>query len=72
MNFLADECTDRQIVDRLRRDGHGIRFVAEMDQGISDGAVLAASNNAASILLTADKGFGDSSSGRGGSTQESC
>jgi hypothetical protein len=40
MNFLADESVDRQIVDRLRADGHAVRFVAEMDPGISDETVL--------------------------------
>ena len=29
MNFLADENVDRQIVDRLRQDGHILRYVVE-------------------------------------------
>jgi len=59
MNFLADECIDRQIVDRLRQDGHQTSFVLEMDPGMSDAAVLSLSNETASILLTADKDFGE-------------
>ena len=59
MNFLAAESVDRQVVDRLRADGHGVRFVAEMAPGISDEAVLLISNDEASVLLTADEDFGD-------------
>ena len=40
MKFLADECIDRQIVDRLRHDGHTVLCVAEMEPGISDQKVL--------------------------------
>jgi predicted nuclease of predicted toxin-antitoxin system len=59
MNFPADECVDRQIVDRLRRDGHTVSFVAETDPGITDESVLHLSNETASILLTADQDFGE-------------
>jgi hypothetical protein len=71
MTFLADECIDQQIVDRLRRDGHETRFVAEMDPGISDEAVLSLSVDTGSICLPRTKISGNSSSGRGGFTQES-
>lgn len=40
MNLLADESVDRQIVERLRQDGHRVRYVAEMEPGISDEIVL--------------------------------
>jgi hypothetical protein len=30
MKFVADENIDRQIVDRLRQDGHIVMYVAEM------------------------------------------
>lgn len=36
MKFLADESVDRQIVDRLRIDGHFVWYIAEMKRGISD------------------------------------
>ena len=36
MNLLADESVDRQIVDRLRRAGHKVRYIAEMEPGIAD------------------------------------
>ena len=59
MTFLADESVDRQIVDRLRQDGHVVRYVAEMDPGIPDDAVLNMSNQAEALLVTADKDFGE-------------
>lgn len=36
MTFLADEGVDRQIVERLRLDGHRVACVAEMFAGIMD------------------------------------
>ena len=59
MNFLADESIDRQIVARLRQDGHAVQYVAEMAPGISDDNVLDMANREASLLLTADKDFGE-------------
>ena len=35
MNFFADESLDRQIITRLRQDGHVVLDVTEMDPGIS-------------------------------------
>jgi hypothetical protein len=40
VRFLADESVDRQLVDRLRKDGHAVRYVAEMEPGVSDDIVL--------------------------------
>lgn len=59
MNFLADESVDKQIVDRLREDGHVIWYVAEMEPGISDEEVLDLSNQQRAMLLTADTDFGE-------------
>ena len=55
MKFLADEGVDKQIVDRLRQDGHSVWYVAEMEPGISDDEVLNLANRENAILLTADK-----------------
>ena len=33
MNFLADESLERQIVERLRQDGHSVQYVAEFSPG---------------------------------------
>jgi len=59
VTFLADECVDRQIVDRLRHNGHTVLCVAEMEPGISDQEVLNLVNQEEAILLTADKDFGE-------------
>lgn len=59
MNLLADESVDRQIVERLRRDGHDVLYIAETKPGFSDDAVLFSANAAHALLLTADKDFGE-------------
>jgi predicted nuclease of predicted toxin-antitoxin system len=59
VNFVADENIDRQIVDMLRSSGHQVVAIAEMNPGISDSIVLDSANQTASILLTADKDFGE-------------
>ena len=59
MNLLADEGIDRQIVDRLRQEGHSVLYIAEMDPGISDDEVLDTANEEEALLLTADKDFGE-------------
>jgi predicted nuclease of predicted toxin-antitoxin system len=59
VRFLADENVDRQIVELLRQDGHDVAYVAEMSPGITDETVLRQSRDAASILITADKDFGE-------------
>ena len=52
MNLFIDESVDRQIVERLRQVGHDVLYVAEMDPGISDNAVLMNANNADALLVT--------------------
>jgi predicted nuclease of predicted toxin-antitoxin system len=59
MNLLADESIDRPIVVRLRQEGHIVRYIAELEPGISDDKVLEIANNEAAPLLTADKDFGE-------------
>ena len=59
MKIVADENVDQQIVDRLREAGHEVLFVAELDPGIYDEAVLLRSRQTNAILLTADKDFGE-------------
>ena len=57
MKFLADECIDRQIVDRLRQEHNELLYVAELEPGITDDEVLTLANQDNSLLLTADKDF---------------
>jgi predicted nuclease of predicted toxin-antitoxin system len=59
MNLLADESVEALIVDRLREEGHQILYVAEMDPGISDEIILSQANQNNSLLITADKDFGE-------------
>ena len=63
MIFLADESLDRQIVDVLRSDDHVVLYVAEMDPGISDDAVLKEAEMESAILITADKDFDEIQNG---------
>ena len=59
MNLPADESVDRQIVDLLRTDGHAVRYIAEIEPGISDDIVLDMAYQETDLLLTADKDFGE-------------
>lgn len=59
MNLLADESVERQVVERLRQDGHHVSYIAEMEPSITDDVVLERANEKAALLLTADKDFGE-------------
>jgi predicted nuclease of predicted toxin-antitoxin system len=59
MTFFADEGVDRQITERLRRDGYEVSYAAEMSPGIADKIVLTESRSSTSVLITADKDFGE-------------
>jgi predicted nuclease of predicted toxin-antitoxin system len=59
VKIVADENIDQQIVDRLRSDGHEVLSIADLDPGIDDDAVLLKSRESNSVLVTADKDFGE-------------
>lgn len=59
MKLVADEGIEKSIVERLRRDGHNVIYVAELAPGLSDEAVLVLASGEKALLLTADKDFGD-------------
>jgi predicted nuclease of predicted toxin-antitoxin system len=59
VRLVADESIDAPIVERLRQSGHEVMFVAELDPGLHDEAVLALANDRDALLLTADKDFGE-------------
>jgi predicted nuclease of predicted toxin-antitoxin system len=59
MNLLADESVDRQMIERLRQDGHEVLYIAEMEPGIADDVVLERANEQSALLMTADKDFGE-------------
>lgn len=59
MNIVADEGIDRQIVERLRADGHHVEFIAESAPGVRDEHILAMANKQRALLLTSDKDSGE-------------
>ena len=59
MNLVADESVDRQVVERLRQDGHEVLYIAESEPGTADALVLERANERTALLLTADKDFGE-------------
>ncbi len=59
MNFVADESVDHPIVERLRREGHQVSYVAELGPGMPDEAVLHRANQETALLLTADRDFSE-------------
>jgi hypothetical protein len=72
VTLLADEGVDRQIVERLRLDGHHVAYVAEMSPGIADDAVLMESRISSSVLITANKVSANSFFGSGKRRPGSC
>lgn len=59
MNLLADESVDRQIVERLRQEGHDVLYIAEVEPSISDNVVFDRANEKLALLVTGDKDFGE-------------
>jgi predicted nuclease of predicted toxin-antitoxin system len=59
VNLLADESIDRQIVELLRQNGHSVIYIAEIEPSVSDEVVFDRANESNSLLLTADKDFGE-------------
>lgn len=59
MIFLADANIPRQVIERLRSDGHTVFTITEMEPGISDETVLAMANRENALIITADRDFGD-------------
>jgi predicted nuclease of predicted toxin-antitoxin system len=59
VNLVADEGVDRPVVERLRRDGHHVVYVAELSPSVVDEEVLRQANMGNAVLMTADKDFGD-------------
>ena len=59
MNLFADEGLERAIVERLRRDGHSVGWVAELAPSVPDEEVLRLATAAGAVLITDDKDFGE-------------
>jgi predicted nuclease of predicted toxin-antitoxin system len=58
MNILVDENVARQVVERLRQDGHNVNYTIQ-GQSISDDVVLDAAYRQRALLVTDDKDFGE-------------
>ncbi|TPW08592.1 MAG: hypothetical protein FD124_334 [Alphaproteobacteria bacterium] len=59
MRFLADECCPKAVVDRLRADGHDVRYAAETDHRAADEDLLRVANAEDRFIVTEDFDFGD-------------
>ena len=59
MKLLADECIERSIIKHLKDSGFDIVSIAELKPGASDTSVIELANEKKSVLLTADKDFGE-------------
>ena len=59
MNLVADEGVDRPVVERLRRDGHNVVYVAELSPSAVDEEVLQQANARGAVLVTSNKDFGE-------------
>ena len=59
MKFVADESVPQPVISRLRKDGHEILAIIEMEPGISGDKVLSLANQQGVVLLTGDKDFGE-------------
>jgi predicted nuclease of predicted toxin-antitoxin system len=59
VRILADECVARQIIERLRSDGHAVVWIGEDRAGIADADVLALALEAGIPVLTVDLDFGE-------------
>lgn len=59
MKFLADECCDLSMVNRLREEGYDVDYIQEKKRGTSDSNVLLNAWQEKRVLITEDKDFGE-------------
>lgn len=59
MKFLADMNIEKPIVDELKRMGHNIIWVADLDRYLDDLSIFKIARKENRILLTNDKDFGE-------------
>ena len=59
MRLVADESVESPTVSALRSAGHEVLSIAEETPGIEDREVLSIARRKASLLITADKDFGE-------------
>lgn len=59
MKLLADENMDASVIAGLRKAGHEVIAISEMEPGVPDETVLARANSEAALLVTEDTDFGE-------------
>ncbi|MHA1134942.1 MAG: DUF5615 family PIN-like protein [Candidatus Thorarchaeota archaeon] len=59
MKLLADECIEKSIIKHLKNNGFEISSIAELMPGTSDNSIIKFAKENKSVLLTADKDFGE-------------
>ena len=59
MKVIADEGVSREVVNRLRAEGHEVEWVSESSPGSADTDILAKAAVDKAVLLTEDKDFGE-------------
>jgi predicted nuclease of predicted toxin-antitoxin system len=59
MKIVADESVDQRIIDRVRLAGHEVVSIADAAPGVADEWVLKHASGMDTLLLTADKDFGE-------------
>jgi predicted nuclease of predicted toxin-antitoxin system len=59
LNLVVDEGVEREVVDRLREDGHDVLYVVELSPSAPDDDVLQQASERGALLVTADKDFGE-------------
>lgn len=59
MRILADEGVEKQIVETLRENGYDVKYILEINRGITDDEILTIANRENRVLMTRDKDFGE-------------
>jgi predicted nuclease of predicted toxin-antitoxin system len=59
VKFLADECCDALLVERLRAAGHDVLYIKDVSPGSPDDDVLRLACEQQRVLITEDKDFGE-------------
>lgn len=59
LRFLADVNIEKPIVDELKRMGHNIIWIADLDRYLDDMNIFKIARKEHRILLTNDKDFGE-------------
>ena len=59
VRWLLDECVDAELVAILRRSGHDVVYMTDVEPRAPDTEVMDRANREQRLLLTEDKDFGD-------------